>query len=415
LRVLLFDHATAGHHLEYAGHIARYLGNEGDDVLFATWARPLSPIVPSVEEVVGKVAYLADEGSVSRLARAAGWPLVEAQGVHRCLRLATQEGVDVVHFLCLDRSELAMLASLSLRTRRPALFGTLMKPYFVHDAHETVSAGRRLFHGASQRALSRMLRKGMMDGLFVHSERTKSLLSARFSEPSLARRISVVPDPAKEAPAISMEEARAALGLPGRIPVILFFGDARYDKGPDMLLQALRRLRGDWVAVLAGAPVDVGEEDAEACRGVLQFPDRLLTRFGYIAEADADRFFRAADVIVLPYRTSFKGTSGVLRRAAASGKPVIASDVGDVGPDVMEAGLGRVIPAESVEHLAMALQDFLGRREQLTRDVEPRALEYARANDWRVLGRATRAKYLSVLGTGPCSGPRPGTAEQTQP
>jgi hypothetical protein len=56
-----------------------------------------------------------------------------------------------------------------------------------------------------------------------------------------------------------------------------------------------------------------------------------------------------------------------------------------------------VIPAESPEHLASALQIFFEHRDRVKQEVEPRALTYARANDWRVLGRAIRARYLAAL------------------
>jgi glycosyltransferase involved in cell wall biosynthesis len=389
LRVLLFDWATDGHHLEYAGHVARYLREAGDVVVFATWNEPSGRPVPGEE--FDEVRYLASARSDAR------WQSVIARSVPKCLALAGRERVDVVHFLYLDRSEIALLASLAWRSRPYALLGTLFWPYFVRENGESVGIAKGLFHGTSSRALAQLLSASRMDGLFVHSERIKKLLLDRFGDRSLSDQIQVVPDPAKDPPKISTAEARAALGLPSQVPLILFFGDARADKGPDILLEALPNLKGSWVAVMAGSPGIVGEEQAGACRGRLADPERLITRFGYIPEEDVDRYFRAADVVVLPYRTSFKGTSGVLLRAAASGRPIIASDVGDVGPTVREARLGMVIPAESPEHLASALQIFFEHRDRVKQEVEPRALTYARANDWRVLGRAIRARYLAAL------------------
>ena len=159
-----------------------------------------------------------------------------------------------------------------------------------------------------------------MDALFVHSERMKSVLATRLPK-AAGSKIVVVPDPAKEAPAITKEQARTDLGVPLNAPLILMFGDTRVDKGPDILLRALPLLKGDWIAAMVGEPVIVSEKEAEACRLTLKDPSRLITRFRYIPEPEADRWFRAADVIVLPYRRIFKGTSGVLRRAAASGSP----------------------------------------------------------------------------------------------
>jgi glycosyltransferase involved in cell wall biosynthesis len=272
-----------------------------------------------------------------------------------------------------------------------------MWPYFADEADETVGVGRRLFHSASRRALGRMLSRRMIEGLFVHSDRTRSLLLAGFSEPSIADRIHVVPDPVYDTPTITVTEARAELGLPAGHPVILFFGDVRYDKGPDILLEALTQIDGDWVTVMAGPPFMLGELEAEACRRRLQDPARLITRFEFVPQRDADLYFRAADAVVLPYRADFKGTSGVLGRAAAAGKPVIASDVGDVGAAVRRAGLGTVVPAESPDDLAAALQDFVKRWRQVAEEVEPRAAEFARRTHWRVLGEETRARYVSAI------------------
>jgi glycosyltransferase involved in cell wall biosynthesis len=397
MKVLLFDLDTAGHHLEYASHVARYLREQGDEVLFAMWGKPSAPDASATLDSFSDVRHLARRRSSGQTSSAT-LPIAIWQGAFRCLQLAKREQVDVIHFLYLDRSELAILVATLLRSRPAALFGTLFWPYFVHQDSESNNAVKRLFHGVSERSLSSLLSRDTMRGLFVHSERIKNLIAGRLSDPSLAERIVVVPDPAKQAPDMTSQEARAALRLPSATPIILFFGRARLDKGPDILLQALVGLDGDWITVLAGEPGVVGEIEAETHRRLLGDASRLVTRFGYVPEVDADRYFRAADVVVLPYRRTFRGTSGVLQRAAASGKPVIVTSVGDVGSIVREFGLGTVIPAESPDHLNAALHDFLRLREQVQQDVAPRALEYAKANDWRVLGVTTRATYLSCLG-----------------
>ncbi len=304
---------------------------------------------------------------------------------------------DVVHFLYLDRSELGLLASLSLQPRPSAIFGTLFWPYFVHEANDNPGIPKGLFHKASAYALGRLLTEGKMTGLFVHSQRIRSLLIGRLGRPAVGNKIFVVPDPAKSMPTLSIADARAELDLPLGLPMILFFGGARPDKGPDILLRALPRLGGDWLAVFAGEPGIIGNIEADECRSKLPHPDRLVTRFGYVSEEDASRYFGAADVVVLPYRHTFRGTSGVLRRAAASGKPIIASDVGDVGPEVRKAGLGTVITPESPHHLAIALRDFLAAPDSFARGIESRAIEFAQLNDWRVLGRAVRDQYLRAL------------------
>jgi glycosyltransferase involved in cell wall biosynthesis len=395
VRILLFDPVIDGHHLEYAAHLTRYLREAGDEVIFATRDVPPRARARLAEYGIEDVRYIA-KGWGSRLPGHLAQHLSTAGVVARSLRLASREGVDTVHFLYLDRSELAMLISATLHRPQAAVFGTIFWPYFVHAADERVSAEKRLFHAASRFALRRLLDKGVMLSLFVHSERIRSLLLAQFSNPPSKGSIVVVPDPAKEAPQIPKAQARAELDLPPRTRILLFFGAARFDKGPDTLLDVLHMLQGDWAVVMAGEKGILHDKAIEGCRAVLPSPDRLITRFGYVSESDADRYFRAADGVVLPYRKLFKGTSGVLQRAAASGVPVIATDVGDIGSTVRDEGLGIVVPAESPEDLRAALQGFLARSHEMAEQVRPRALRYALANDWTVLGAVTREQYLAV-------------------
>jgi glycosyltransferase involved in cell wall biosynthesis len=374
--------------------MSRYLRGEGDAVTFVASLRPPEALASSVACEFDRLCFLSDHAPTGL--SQASWYLTTFRGARAALQCALRERADVLHCLYLDRGELALLASLSCYRRRPAVFGTFFWPYFVHDRDDRVGLGKRLFHAASRKGLTRLLERGLMDGLFVHSERIRDVLGGVMPR-AAAERIVVVPDPAKEAPPIGKEEARRSLGLPLDTPVMLMFGGTRYDKGPDILLRALPRLGGEWIAMIIGDSYYVGEAQAEACRRSLSGAGRLITRFEFIPDHDADLYFRAADVVVLPYRKVFKGTSGVLQRAAASGKFVVVSDVGDVGPTVRSAGLGTVVPAESEEHLAAALEDFLAHREERQRDVESRALRYAAASDWRIVGMTVRESYLKAL------------------
>lgn len=91
--------------------------------------------------------------------------------------------------------------------------------------------------------------------------------------------------------------------------------------------------------------------------------------------------FVAADVAMLPYRKLFNGTSGVLQHADAADKPVIASDVGKVGPIVREEGLGIGVESEPLKFLAKGIREFLARNDELSGYVRAQALRYAEADD----------------------------------
>ena len=84
-------------------------------------------------------------------------------------------------------------------------------------------------------------------------------------------------------------------------------------------------------------------------------------------------------------------------RAAAAARPVIATDVRDLGVIVRANRLGIVVTAASADALGVGLVSYLGQQERLMRDVAPHALIYARQNSWEVLGAAVRATYLECL------------------
>src|SRR6185437_7650522 len=71
--------------------------------------------------------------------------------------------------------------------------------------------------------------------------------------------------------------------------------------------------------------------------------DRITIMNRYVTDVEADAYFAAADVVVLPYRSSSQ--SGVLHLAMEYGLPVVATRVGGLaeaaaaydGADVVEA------------------------------------------------------------------------------
>jgi glycosyltransferase involved in cell wall biosynthesis len=395
MRVVLFDQATDGHHLEYATWLATYLRQAGDDVTFVTLAPPAPEANLEALTSVASIRYarphsLAIGNRPDPLRRLWAW----AVGCRFALDVAAQTRADVVHYLYLDRAELPIAFGELGRSTRIATFATLFWPYYVGSGDRPAISLKRAYHALVRHSVRRMLRRGTLDGLFVHSERTKALLLDSWGQ-ALRDRLHVVPDPANRSEEIGVAASRACLSLPIDSPLILFFGRLRQDKGPDVLLQALTGLRGDWRAVFAGPAGWLGDSEVERYQRQLADPGRIIPRLRFVPDQEVPRYFEAADVIVLPYRHTFLGTSGVLQRSAAAGKPVIASDVGDVGEIVRTAGLGVVVEPENAEELRQALQRFLDGDAQQVSEVRERGRRYAEDNDWTVLGERVRIAYIS--------------------
>jgi glycosyltransferase involved in cell wall biosynthesis len=182
------------------------------------------------------------------------------------------------------------------------------------------------------------------------------------------------------------ESARAHLGLDGEVAV--FFGYVRRYKGLDTLLDAWPQVRARRPATLVVA----GEfyEDAAPYRAQVARandgtpagvppPVRLIDR--YLPDDEVEALFKAADVVVLPYRSATQ--SGVTHVAYALGKPVITTDVGGLAETVRPGETGLVVPPGRPEALAEAIVRFFaeGMGPRLSAGVE--ALR--QAHSWEAL------------------------------
>ena len=132
--------------------------------------------------------------------------------------------------------------------------------------------------------------------------------------------------------------------------------------------------------------------NAEDIRG------RIIQRIEHIPDEDTELYFKAADVLALPYKQIFQ--SGVLFLAYNFGLPVIAADVGSLRNDVVEGRTGFLCRPCDPDALAVVIGTYfesalfkgLSERRQEIRD-------YVRSrNSWDVVGGITRNVYAELLG-----------------
>ncbi len=155
--------------------------------------------------------------------------------------------------------------------------------------------------------------------------------------------------------------ARAKLGLPADAEVALFFGYVRRYKGLDTLLEAWRTVherRPQATLVVAG---EAYEDTAPyvALANAAGGEPAVRLRLRYAPDDEVEALFKAADVVVLPYRSATQ--SGVTHVAYALGVPVIITDVGGLAETVHHGETGLVAPPEDPAALADALSHFFAR------------------------------------------------------
>ena len=150
--------------------------------------------------------------------------------------------------------------------------------------------------------------------------------------------------------------ARAHLGLAPGDEVAAFFGYVRAYKGLDTLLEAWPRVRAQRPATLIVAG-DFYEDPAPYRALAARVGEGAVRlREGYLPDPEVEALFKAADVVVLPYRSATQ--SGVTHVAYALGVPVITTDVGGLAETVRPDETGLVVPPGDPDALAAAVVRF---------------------------------------------------------
>jgi glycosyltransferase involved in cell wall biosynthesis len=101
-----------------------------------------------------------------------------------------------------------------------------------------------------------------------------------------------------------------------------------------------------------------------------------------------------SDLVVLPYRRR-ADASGVLASALGRGRPVVASDVGNLGETVEEFGAGEVVPPDDVGALAAACLRLLTDADARERAIEG-TLAAREALTWEASAELHEQVYASI-------------------
>lgn len=239
--------------------------------------------------------------------------------------------------------------------------------------------------------------------LLVHTTQMRTQLRDDFGVPD--GRITTIPfgiNATVPDTHLQQSEARLRLGLSMEERVALFFGNITPYKGLEHAVHALARLVQtvpDARLLIAGRPKgDAGYwHHIEADIDALGLGDRITRRIAHIPDDEIEQYFKAADVLVLPYTQVFQ--SGVLFLGYNFGLPAVVSDVGSMRHDVTEGVTGFVCRPRDPDSLAEALDRYfrssiyhtLSTHRGLIRDM------VSRGHSWNVVASRTRAVYRSLV------------------
>lgn len=245
----------------------------------------------------------------------------------------------------------------------------------------------------------------LADHLFVHTEKMKQELISEFGVQTT--RISVIPLGINNfAPQTDLTpaEAKRLLGIRQDEKAILFFGRITPYKGLEILVEAFQKSlppADNYRLMIAGRPEEATEATywvpiREALREDVQ-KGRVLLRAEHIPDAETELYFKAADVLVLPYRDIYQ--SGILFLGYSFGLPTLAANVGSLKDEMMEGRTGFLFKPEDPADLASTIEKYFV--SDLYRDLSRRRQEiqnYARqGHDWNIVGQTTIGVYDGLL------------------
>lgn len=188
----------------------------------------------------------------------------------------------------------------------------------------------------------------------VHSEQDRQQLNALRPRATIRKGCHPTYSEFADGAAGDKRDARRALGIDENRRTMLFFGLVRNYKGLRHLIEAMPGVlkEMDCRLLVVGEFYDDKASYLELIDR-LELRDHIMVVDRYVPNEEVGRYFRAADVAVLPYTSATQ--SGIVQIAFGLGTPVIVTRVGGL-PEVVEDGrTGLVVAPASAEALVEAI------------------------------------------------------------
>ena len=283
------------------------------------------------------------------------------------------------------------------------LYYKLLGKKIVLTAHN-INTSRRDSADTLLNRLTLKIQYRLADHIFVHTEKMKSELSGEYGIRKEA--ITVIPFGINSSipnTSLTPEQAKSRLGIRGDEKTILFFGRIGPYKGLEYLVAAFQQIAGgnaNYRLIIAGRPKEGAEEYWKEIQRTISRDGnnkRVIANIEYIPDEETELYFKAADVLVLPYTQVYQ--SGVLFLAYNFGLPVIATSIGSFDADIIEGRTGFLCKPGDPADLARAIEAYFASGIYMQLDKRRQDIRnYARErNSWDSVGELTRKIYAAFL------------------
>ena len=309
----------------------------------------------------------------------------------RLIRYVAKAEPKVFHILWNNKFELFDRTLLMIYYR-------LMRKRLVFTAHN-VNASKRDSNDSWQNRLSLRVQYALSDHIFVHTEGMKADLLSDFGVPK--SKVSVIPFGINNTvpnTSLSSAEAKRRLGIGNTDKTMLFFGNIAPYKGLGCLTAAFEELstRDRRYRLIIAGRVKGSQHYWNKIQQTLErngVGDRVIARVKYVPDEETEVYFKAADVLVLPYTHVFQ--SGVLFLGYSFGLPAIAADVGNLKEEIIEGETGFVFQPKDSSDLIAKIDKYF--HSELFLNLETRRSEiktYANERySWNKVAAVTTSVY----------------------
>lgn len=319
MKILYVDINTLGHHISYISALINGLDNE------------VVAVLPEKIEGLSCKQYKYKTSDRKNGKRSLGQ---YKKWLNEILDIANLEKPDVIHFL----------------------YGDFFYRYFGYGLrkfkkYKTIVVFHALRYGFLN-VLSAKCIASCVDRVVVHSE----YLINRFRSYGKTNGVHIE-YPNFNKYSCEKNESKDFFGLDSEIPVLGCIGETRFEKGLDILLEALKFVKKPFQLLVAGKPVHFEEDFIKELVVEYEENTRLLLKF--LSDEELAKALQATDIIVLPYRKNFNAASGPLIEGVSLGKCIVAPKHGNLGDVVTQNHLGYIFESEDIQSLAETIEKTL--------------------------------------------------------
>ncbi|HIT65721.1 MAG TPA: glycosyltransferase family 4 protein [Candidatus Merdisoma merdipullorum] len=307
MKIMYVDTSINGHHLLYLNHLLQAVSDDSFAVL------------PELTDKIQGRIRTAGNGSVRGFEEYGSW-MKELRGI------AVEEKPDIIHFLDGD----------SIMRHLGRGFARFRDSGIVITFHH-------LFKGKMREiSMKRMLHYA--DAGVVHTENILHQIESFGCD-----NVKCVPYPCflDTVP----ETSGAYRNEP---PILLALGGTRYDKGLDILLNALKHIDIPFRLIIAGKSEHFDETFIRNCTE--KYRDSVEICLHFLDDEEIKRILEKSDIIVLPYRKIFDGASGPMCEGIYLGKTIIGPAHGSLGEMIQKTHTGYTFESENAESLSECIE-----------------------------------------------------------